>query len=147
MKLWGINIDELDKIATENTINKEPASIFSLMDFVKIKLEELNLRVPDLKSPHLPMFGVTNTSRVYGAAVLLYERLLKDFSNQVEDDLYIIPSSIHELIFIPVKESGRNASDLKYMIREVNSTQVADEEVLSYNLYFYNRETNQVEIV
>ncbi|MBR4981977.1 MAG: hypothetical protein IKY94_05405 [Lachnospiraceae bacterium] len=147
MKFWGINIDELDEIATENTINQEPASIFNLINFVKMKLEELKLRVPDIKTPYLPMFGVTNTSRVYGAAVLLYDALLKDFSNQVEDDLYIIPSSIHELIFIPVKESGRNASDLKYMIHEVNRTQVAEEEILSDNLYFYNRETNQVEII
>ena len=78
---------------------------------------------------------------------MICEGIIKKFSNFIESDLYIIPSSIHELLIIPTTTSEQDATHLKYMIREVNDTQVAEEEILSYNLYYYSRETDEIEIV
>ena len=67
-------------------------------------------------------------------------------SNSVglNDDLYIMPSSIHELICIPA--AGVNPGDLRTIVREINSTQVAVEDVLSNNVYLYRKETGVISI-
>ena len=62
-------------------------------------------------------------------------------------NLYIIPSSIHEVILLPDSGKEPDATALKEMIREVNSTQVAPEEILSDNLYYYDATDKRVKIV
>lgn len=52
------------------------------------------------------------------------------------DDIYIMPSSVHELIAV---NGNMNVESLREMVSEVNDTQVAPEERLSYNVYAYKR--------
>lgn len=59
-------------------------------------------------------------------------------------DFYIIPSSIHELIAVPVLAQG--LEELREMVKEVNDNQLAPEEILGYEVYRYNRETGEVEV-
>ena len=147
MKLWGIDSEELDKIATINTFKNNKITLMSLADMIgEIVLEE-DVAMEEIDIPDIPMYALTFKSRIYGAAAMVCEDIIKKFADFVEDDLYIIPSSIHELLIIPCHSSQQDVTHLKYMIREVNSTQVAEEEILSYNLYFYSREKDEIEIV
>ena len=61
-----------------------------------------------------------------------------------KSDLYILPSSLHEVIALPKIEN--NALELKEMVMEVNSTMVKKEERLSDSVYCYLREKEVVEI-
>ena len=54
------------------------------------------------------------------------------------DEFYILPSSIHELILVR-DTVGMDANSLRDMVREVNSTQVASDEVLSNSIYHYSK--------
>jgi len=87
----------------------------------------------------------SNKDRLYGAAFMLYEDLLEEVAERKNDDLYIIPSSIHELICVPVGGAGDMGVDyLHQMVCEVNATQVAPDEVLADSLYMYSREDHQI---
>ena len=82
--------------------------------------------------------------------LVIYRALYKDnLLNFCEEmgwsSFYIIPSSIHELILIPITEET-NKENLKNMIVEVNATQISDEEVLSNNLYIFIKDTNEIRI-
>ena len=52
-------------------------------------------------------------------------------------------SSIHEVILIPAYDHD-SYDELTSMVKEVNSTQLSKEEILSDHVYFYSRETGQI---
>ena len=75
--------------------------------------------------------------------MLIFNSSLRDFSDREGSSFYIIPSSIHELLLLPVEDDSDSA-EIKDMIKDVNDTQVSEEEILSYSLYYYDREKGDV---
>ena len=61
------------------------------------------------------------------------------FASQIEADLYIVPSSVHEVILIPV-DDDITKDGLDEMVRSVNSTELSKEEILSDSAYLFTRE-------
>lgn len=57
----------------------------------------------------------------------------------------IIPSSVHELL--AVRTDGVEPEKVKKMIRDMNSTQIDPEEILSYSLYRFDRQSKTIRIV
>ena len=53
------------------------------------------------------------------------------------ENYFVLPSSIHEVIIVP-ESASPGYSDLNEMIREINQTQVAEEEVLGDHAYYYD---------
>ena len=84
------------------------------------------------------MYVLTNESKLNGAACILYENVLYDFAQKLGADLYILPSSVHEVILLP-KLSMFEKDELVNMVKEVNTEGVAADEVLSDHVYEYNR--------
>lgn len=90
------------------------------------------------------MFVLSNKRKINGASIILYNEPLDELSDKLSDDLLIMPSSIHEVLAIPA--SSMDAIDLKQMVREVNDTEVSEQEILGYSVYRYNRETGTIEV-
>ena len=63
----------------------------------------------------------------------------------MEDDLVILPSSIHETILLPLHQS-KNIDCLKEMVYDLNRTILDQSEFLSDNVYIYNRMNRQLVI-
>ena len=59
-------------------------------------------------------------------------------------DLYILPSTIHELLAVP-SDIG-DPQELRMMVAAVNENDVPKEELLSDNVYYYDRTTGKVRI-
>ena len=93
----------------------------------------------DSMNEQFPMYVLTNTYRSYGASCMLYDGLMRKLALRMNTDFYIIPSSVHELILIPVAEEITR-DDLDDMIKSINSTEISKEEVLSDTSYIYTRE-------
>jgi len=89
------------------------------------------------------MFVLTNISRINGAACMLYEDVLSNFANSIDSDLYILPSSIHEVIIVP-QVNNLDKTELCQMVKEVNAEGVADDEILSDHVYVYNRTNHTI---
>lgn len=150
--LWGVATDELFMIALANTQRlfrgtvKSMASV--MMELFADRLDEEGCREfydMVVSEDDVPMYVCTNASKINGAGVILYENLLKDFAQKVGADFYILPSSVHETLLIPVSDQF-DVETLRAMVCEVNMTQVAPEEQLSDQVYLYSRECDQIRI-
>ena len=139
LKNWNVTIDDVYKAALKNTpdlLHSKISSMAALFEKcgVNVDGEEVDLKdyVPS------DMYVLTNESKLNGAACVLYENVLYDFAQKLGADLYILPSSVHEVILLP-KLSMFEKDELVNMVKEVNTEGVAADEVLSDHVYEYNR--------
>ncbi len=97
----------------------------------------------DFASGKVPMYVLTNTQRLNGAACMLYPDVLKRFGEKLGRDFYILPSSVHELILVPDDESVSKEA-LWQIVTDINRTQVAREEILADSVYYYSRAEDRI---
>lgn len=140
LNYWNVSLDKLYQTAIENTPHILHAE-FKPMRVVIQELMQKPISTEDLED-HC-MYVLSNHHRHFGAACILYERVLEDIGNQLNEDFYVLPSSIHEVIILPVS-CCLGHEELNAMIVEINETQVSEEEVLSDHAYYYRREDNQL---
>ena len=140
-KHWKVSKELLYEYARENTFRLRPFELKSMEELIEdlVEPEERNL----LKE--IPMYVLSNRDRVFGAAGILYDRILSSAGARLEEDFYVLPSSVHEVILVPGHVAG-SEKELHTMVHEVNHTQVEPEEVLSENVYHYDRKKHCLSI-
>lgn len=141
LELWGVSVDDVYEKAKKNTELLLPSE-FKPMRIVIQELicgiqEEVNKEEEDC------MYVLTNDIRCFGAACILYEHVLEDIGNQLGENFYVLPSSIHEVIIVPESNSP-NRIELEEMVMEINETQVEEVEVLSDRAYYYIRKEKRL---
>lgn len=82
------------------------------------------------------MYVLSNKLKNYGAACIAYPYILDMLAGVLKENFYVLPSSVHEVIIVPESSQIRQ-SELERMVREINETQVPEEEILSNHAYFY----------
>lgn len=90
-----------------------------------------------------PLHVLTNSAGLHGAACILYPRILKNFAELVKDDVYILPSSIHEVLLTPVSSSP-SVQELNQIVSEINELDVPAEDRLSNHVYCYSPLEDQI---
>ncbi|MEY8338184.1 DUF5688 family protein [Lachnospiraceae bacterium 62-35] len=90
-----------------------------------------------------PIHILTNTKGINGAYCMLYPGILKSFAEAVDNDLIIIPSSIHEVLLIPGDPSS-SSQDMDELVQEINQNEVPKEEQLSSHTYLYSRLSDRI---
>lgn len=153
LDLWNIDIEELFNIAKENTVKYCGFQIKSMnqivgemlyKDFCDDNITEENFEeFMEKDEAKTPMYVLTNNQKMFGAVCILYKNILKKFSDILENDFFIIPSSIHEVILIPY-QSCEDVEKYNEMVQEVNNTSVTEEDRLADHIYLYKSELNQV---
>jgi hypothetical protein len=157
LHIWSTSLKELHHQAVRNTMKMFPSVIRSMDEVIKGMLsEDFTNGGDDLSEVLLDQFisnqDQSNKHRMYilsnqkginGATCLLYENVLKQFSEQIHSDFYILPSSIHEVILVPYQKTITMEA-LTEMVKDVNRTQVAREEVLSDRVYYFSGENNAI---
>ena len=80
---------------------------------------------------------LSNTIGHWGAAALFYPGVLDSIAQIYGKSFYVIPSSIHECLIV---DPGVEASleFLQETLRTVNENEVAEDEILSDAIYFYD---------
>lgn len=73
---------------------------------------------------------------------MLYEDKLHSLAEKVGTDLYILPSSVHEVIAVSV-EMGE-PEELARMVAEINMDQVDLSERLSNQVYHYDKDLRKI---
>lgn len=143
LDIWGATQEELFQAAKGNTPRLFPKNIRTMADVIKGLAGG-----PDLHGLGDGLAGgmhvLTNQQQAYGAACILYPGILKGFADTIGDDLYILPSSIHEVILLPAGCPSGDRTELSRMVQEINRTQVSREETLSDHVYYYSRETDKI---
>lgn len=155
MKIWNTTKNELYKLAKKNTPHILPASIKTIREvmcnILKGNCEEIFEPglVDDIfidRSEEDMLYVVTNQSGINGACCMLYEECLETFAKEHKSDLIILPSSIHEVLLITDK-GNMDYIELREMVKQINETEVPDEDVLSDKIYRYSLDTGKISIV
>lgn len=134
---WGITADELYKTAIDSSLNILPPKFGTFGEMTGMPFMD------DV----VPFYILSNENKINGAACIFYPDLLEWIADKLGDDLYIIPSSIHEVIIIPASQFDGNSADIIDMIKFVNATEVAPEEKLSDSLLFYGRSCKKLLLI
>ena len=140
MKKWNVTEQDLHYAAVENTPKLLESQIRPMSAIISDVLEDC-----ELDSRTDEMYVLTNKSRLNGASCILYENVLRHFAEQIGRDLYILPSSVHEVILLPMYEDY-DKRELECMVRDVNSDGVAKDEILSDRVYTYNRKDGMISL-
>lgn len=84
-----------------------------------------------------PMMILRNKDNFRGASAIVGH--LKEISDVVGGDFVLLPSSIHEVLIVPINPEDKNEID-KYtqLVRQVNGDVVDPEERLSDHAYYYD---------
>lgn len=134
--LWNVTMDDLRQVAAKNTPLLLPPEFLSMQTL----LDEYHMG-----DCELPMYIMSNKYRTNGATVLLYEQMLQQTADLFQKNLIILPSSIHEIILIPVVSAdAKKLTEFTQMVQEVNESQLADDEILSDHAYYFNRKTGMI---
>lgn len=91
-----------------------------------------------------PIYVVSNSIRNNGAASMLCGDGLRGIAERMGTDLYILPSSIHEVIAVPA--AGLDPDVLAQMVAEINMREVMPDERLSNHVYRYDRGSGKTSI-
>ena len=153
--IWGVDESELYDLARKNTPRLNRGIVLALSDTLSgctNTPQAHSIQTYDgydfstRSSEILPMYIATNTTNTYGAAVILYDGLLKDVAEYLScSGIYAMPSSIHEFICIP--DTFGSIEYIKQMVQEINSTEVRPDEVLSDNIYHYDAATRELTVI
>lgn len=165
MEEWGINLKDLKDIATHNTPCLFPPTVRNMNEVIYDMIKKdwadssTSNQLYDPKSnlnkdmlmdilfnyekDESPMYVLSNSHGINGAACILYKDVLLQLAYELDSDLLILPSSIHEVIAI--KDDGIiNKADIVDMVAEVNEHEVEDEDYLSNQVYQYNRSSDVI---
>lgn len=125
--IWGVDESELYDLARKNTPRLNRGIVLALSDTLSgctNTPQAHSIQTYDgydfstRSSEILPMYIATNTTKTYGAAVILYDGLLKDVAEYLScSGIYAMPSSIHEFICIP--DTFGSIEYIKQMVQDV----------------------------
>jgi hypothetical protein len=140
---YGISTEELHDIALHNLAKSQIE--FKTMREVLLEMmfpegisddDSINSILPqEEEAPY--MYVLSNKEKLNGAAAVLDSKTMEDISQKLGGDFIVLPSSLHEVIIIPISENiGRE--EFENMIRDINAGQVEPEERLSDHVYQYD---------
>lgn len=135
LSAWGKKLPDLVRDAKESQEKVMPSIFVNMAEFL-----------PFPSSERQPLFILTNEKMVYGASALFYPGMMEKIAKMLGGDYFVIPSSIHETLILPVG-IGVEADDLESAIRSVNGECLAPEEQLSEHAYLYDTTMNALVVV
>lgn len=149
--MMGLDEESLFKLARENTRRILPPSVENMNDVIrkillkdKVPEEVIDIIISDGRED-FSAWIITNERFFYGAANMMYDDVLQKLATDIESDLYILPSSVSEVIAVPAKE-GVALKWLADMVPSVNREEVAPEERLSNQVYHYDRKQRMISL-
>jgi hypothetical protein len=160
LKMWGISQDVLHKDAVRNTPALLECVILGMSEALRKMMDgacdygecaqdaaQLKDFLEDYEAAYEEdMYVLTNRTMLNGAGTMMYGGVLDSIAEKLGSDIYILPSSIHELILVPARENF-NVDELKQMVCQVNDDEVSENEVLSDSVYLYSRDAREIKVV
>ena len=134
LKLWEKTVSDLLTVAEVNTNRMHAFTIKSMNEVLSgmFGFEE------DLIPEDVPaLYVLTDENKTFGASQLYLKDKIREFAKKNDCDVYILPSSVHELLLLRADFPNIEPEHLKQMVCEVNSTEVSDEDFLCDGAFKY----------
>ena len=147
MEDWGVDIETLAEVAMDNMLRESPAEILSMEDVMRKILKDMfGEEIPShiLEQYCTPAcfvpetYVISNKEGIFGTSCILSPGILKNFADQLESDLIVLPASVDECILL--KAGINSAEDMNAMIADVNNTFLDPAKCLSDHAYLFTRE-------
>lgn len=127
---------------------------FEITSLYKILTEEFGFPFikPDPNNPKQYMYVISNKERVDGAVAITSTEILDKACKKIKEDfpesdvknLFVIPSSRHEIIVLP--QLPCLEEEIEFIHTSTQAETVADKDFLSNHVYTYDSETKKLEI-
>lgn len=151
---WGIGIEELYRIALFNTMREFPWRMDSLAKVIfesfqtkdkEMLLKEVLRGAESFEEMEngVNMYVLTNDTGLNGATCILYDNVIKNFAKVQESNVFLLPSSVHEMMLVP-EDEDTDPGFLSQLVIEANQNAVGFIDLLSDHIYYYDREKDQV---
>ena len=141
LKLWEKTVSDLLTVAEINTNRMHAFTIKSMNEVLSgmFGFEE------DLIPEDVPaLYVLTDENKTFGATQLYLKDKIREFAEKNNCDVYILPSSVHELLLLRAVFPNLEPSYLKKMVCEVNATEVSDEDFLCDGAYKFELGTDKI---
>lgn len=146
LALWNdVTLEKLHEVAFANSRRLLPVKVESMRNILMRMLnfdDAENDIVNDLKLHEdmgCQMYVISNTMFWHGAAAIFYSDALSKIAEELGENLYVLPLSVHEVMV--VNEKSGTPEELVEMVNEV-----AVEEQLSDHVYCFCAETHEFKI-
>lgn len=147
-QLLGISEDGLYELAKENTRIICPTVIHSMESILHSVLGDAdNFPTEVDEDISKIMWVLSKRDHSNGATAMLDNTVLSLLASMLEADLFLLPSSIHEIIAIPARDICGIPEELADMVHEINIKCVKPTERLSNQVYRYDRAADKVILV
>lgn len=145
MQQLGVDRNELFLKAMESVVSYDPAT---LTDMSQALFSPDKENLLDRTEPLEPMevggmYVLTTESGNLGASALFYPDVKEKAAEMLGSGYYVLPSSVHECILVP-ETAGVNEKELCDMVKQANRTVVEPKDVLSDNVFHYDRESRSL---
>ena len=145
---FNISKEQLHQDALENTPKLMPPVIYAMPDVLmgltqpNTSLNEnwqgdFSSQLKDIDFGLSEMYVLSNNRMMNGAAAICYPQLMQQIGDQVGENFFIIPSSVHEVLLVP-DNGNLDLKDLERMVKEVNTFEVMPGDRLSNSVYHYD---------
>lgn len=133
----GITVEELHQIA----INNIDESDFEYPTIEETLSAMMGGECPIPFPEENKMLVASNRSKHFGGNVILCPNTLNKIMKKLGvASMYILPSSIHEILCVRPEGDVWEKKRLDQMVHEVNTNEVAPEEIMGHHSYFWNGE-------
>lgn len=140
LEYLGLTIEEMDAAAMANDRKR----------YRLTNLSEMLNRMRGESFPELPMYVVSTDDFLYGASAIADSDYLKEISGYFKGNYIILPSSINELIVLPLEHPLNKEvclEELQMLVSAVNGDMLDKKEILSDSLYMYDAATEEVQML
>lgn len=137
---WDVSAEAVYRQAAKNTERLLPCECSALGLLIEelLQLQGEAAEKAEELSGEESMYVMTNRMRSFGASAVLYPGCLEAMADYFQENFFVLPSSIHEMILIPESRAA-SKERLDAIVREVNAGMVSREDFLSDHTYYYDR--------
>lgn len=135
--------EELYDLAYENTKRLMPPVVVKMCDLILEANERLGVEQEAETPKDALIYVIRNEGGRRGAALILYDDIMREVSEKLGGDCYLIPSSMHEFIAMP-KDLLVLLDDLQEHVHYTNLKEVDVSDRLSNQVYEYDSTTGQI---
>lgn len=135
LSAWGKKLPDLVRDSRKSQEKVMPPKFMNMAEVLPFSVSEPQ-----------PLYILTNAESFYGASAIFYPDMMEKIAEILGGDYFVIPSSIHETMLLPVDE-GMEADVLGSIIQSVNGECLVAEDRLSDHAYRYNAATREFVMV
>ena len=148
MALWNVTEGELYEEAKKNMPRLLPETFVGIGEVIPDLLRHEgrdDMSAEQVEGDPSLFYILTNRLGIEGAACMLYPGVVKSCADQLNCDLLILPSSIHETLILPYDHMIQ-IDEVREIVQSVNRSEVSVEDRLSGQVYMYMRSEDRITV-